>query len=50
MREKPTAGLRMCIGIPSTVYASVTPGGLEFGPWPTPFHGDEVVLSVRSRA
>jgi hypothetical protein len=32
MSQKPTAGFRMCICIPSTEGGSGVPGGLEFGP------------------
>jgi len=32
LSQKPTAGTRMCIGIPSTLGAVGTPGGFVFGP------------------
>ena len=36
----------MCISIPSTLGAAVTPGGLEFGTSHDPLDGDEVKLSI----
>jgi DNA-binding transcriptional LysR family regulator len=47
--QKPTAGARMCIGIPSTLGAVGNAGRVRVRPADDPLDGDELAAAVRSR-